>query len=309
MEVAGMEQIIEMKSVSKVYHGKKAVDDISFTIGKGSVTAILGPNGAGKSTMIAMLLGLIEPSVGQVTVFGLTPKDSRVREKIGAMLQEVSVMDRLKVHEIISLIRSYYDQPMAAEELYAATGLAQSDLKRYAEKLSGGQKRSLGFALALAGNPDLLFLDEPTVGLDTTARRRFWETVRGLAAQGKTILFTTHYLQEAEDIADRILLFSRGTLVADGSPDEIKSRLVRRSLSFLPAGDSAKLQEQLRQLEPINEVSDKDGRIQVTTEDTDEALRAIFTGGLGVKDVRIDQGRLDAAFEQLTGEPGEAEGL
>jgi ABC-2 type transport system ATP-binding protein len=301
-----MEHVIELEQVSKVCHGKKAVDGISFTIGKGSITAILGPNGAGKTTMLAMLLGLTEPTEGRIRVFGQPPKHSAVRERTGAMLQEVSVMDRLKVHEIISLIRSYYPQPMAKEDLYAATGLAPADLKRYAEKLSGGQKRSLGFALALAGNPDLLFLDEPTVGLDTTARRRFWETVRGLAAEGKTILFTTHYLQEAEDIADRILLFSRGTLVADGSPEEIKSRLVRRSLSFLPAGDAGELRKQLEQLAVIGEISDRDGRIHVTTENTDEALRAIFTGGLEVKDVVIDQGRLDAAFEQLTGDPGEA---
>lgn len=198
MGVEGMEHVIQMEKVSKVYQGKRAVDDISFSIGKGSVTAILGPNGAGKTTMLAMLLGLTEPTEGRISVFGLPPKHNTVREKTGAMLQEVSVMDRLKVHEIIALIRSYYPQPMATEDLFAATGLAQGDLKRYAERLSGGQKRGLGFALALAGNPDLLFLDEPTVGLDTTARRRFWETVRGLAAAGKTILFTTHYLQEAD---------------------------------------------------------------------------------------------------------------
>ncbi|WP_054943182.1 ABC transporter ATP-binding protein [Paenibacillus ihuae] len=298
-----MEHVIEMEQVSKVFHGKRAVDGISFTIGKGSVTAILGPNGAGKTTMLSMLLGLTEPTEGRVRVFGLPPKHGAVRERSGAMLQEVSVMDRLKVHEIISLIRSYYPQPLEEEALYAATGLEAADLMRYAEKLSGGQKRSLGFALALAGNPDLLFLDEPTVGLDTTARRRFWETVRGLAAQGKTILFTTHYLQEAEDIADRILLFSRGTLVADGSPEEIKSRLVQRSLSFLPAGDAGELSRQLERLAVIKGISDRDGRIHVTTDNTDEALRAIFTGGFAVKDVRIDQGRLDAAFEQLTLEP------
>jgi ABC-2 type transport system ATP-binding protein len=257
--------------------------------------------------MLAMLLGLTEPAEGRITVFGKQPGHSAVREKTGAMLQEVSVMDRLKVHELIKLTRSYYPQPMDTEVLYKATGLAESDLKRYAEKLSGGQKRSLGFALALAGDPDLLFLDEPTVGMDVAARRKFWETVRGLAAGGKTILFTTHYLQEAEDIADRILLFSRGTLVADGTPDEIKSQLVRSSLSFLPAGDASKLLVQLRQLPSINEISSRDGRIYVTAESTDEALRDLFTGGLEVKDVRIDQGRLDAAFEQLTGNPGEAE--
>ncbi|MEK3945648.1 ABC transporter ATP-binding protein [Paenibacillus sp. FSL H3-0310] len=295
-----MDNIIEMHGVSKIYKDKKAVDNISFNIAKGSITAILGPNGAGKTTALGMLLGLIEPTEGTVELFGHHPKDKAVREKTGAMLQEVSVMDRLKVREIIDLIRSYYPKPMDVEFLIKATGLAPADLNRYAEKLSGGQKRSLGFALALAGNPELIFFDEPTVGLDITSRRRFWETVRGLAEQGKTIVFTTHYLQEAEDIADRILLFSKGHLVADGSPDEIKSRIVKRSVSFLPVGDRSQLRRNLLDLAAIEDCYEKDGRIHVTTEDTDEALKAIFVAGLPVKDVRIDQGRLDEAFEQLT---------
>lgn len=295
-----MDHVIEMKNVSRSFHDKKAVDGVSFTIKRGSITAVLGPNGAGKTTTISMLLGLLEPTEGSVKVFGLPPKDSRVREQTGAMLQEVSVMDRLKVREILSLIRSYYPRPMEMEVLLQATGLAPADLNRYAEKLSGGQKRSLSFALALAGNPDLLFFDEPTVGLDTTARRHFWEKVRGLADQGKTILFTTHYLQEAEDTADRILLFSRGALVADGSPEEIKARIVSKSVSFLPLGDPAVLRGQLLELPEVEACYEKNGRLHVTTENTDEALRAIFTGGLAVKDVVIDQGKLDEAFEQLT---------
>ncbi|MEK4102840.1 ABC transporter ATP-binding protein [Paenibacillus sp. FSL R10-2791] len=295
-----MDNIIEMHGVSKIYKDKKAVDNITFNIAKGSITAILGPNGAGKTTALGMLLGLIEPTEGTVELFGRHPKDKAVREKTGAMLQEVSVMDRLKVREIIDLIRSYYPKSMDMEFLIKATGLAPADLNRYAEKLSGGQKRSLGFALALAGNPELIFFDEPTVGLDITSRRRFWETVRGLAEQGKTIVFTTHYLQEAEDIADRTLLFSKGHLVADGSPDEIKSRIVKRSVSFLPVGDRSQLRSNLLDLAAIEDCYEKDGRIHVTTEDTDEALKAIFVAGLPVKDVRIDQGRLDEAFEQLT---------
>lgn len=295
-----MDHVIEMKNISRSFQDKKAVDGVSFTIERGSITAVLGPNGAGKTTTLAMLLGLLEPTEGSVKVFGLPPKDARVRERTGAMLQEVSVMDRLKVREILSLIRSYYRQPMEMEVLLQATGLAPADLNRYAEKLSGGQKRSLSFALALAGNPDLLFFDEPTVGLDTTARRHFWERVRELADQGKTILFTTHYLQEAEDIADRILLFSRGMIAADGSPAEIKDRIVKKSLSFLPLGDPQLLRGQLLGLPAIEDCCEKNGRMHVTTENTDEALRSIFINGLGVKDVLIDQGKLDEAFEQLT---------
>ena len=295
-----MDHVIEMKNVSRSFQDKKAVDSVSFTINRGSITAVLGPNGAGKTTTLSILLGLLEPAEGSVKVFGLPPKDARVRERTGAMLQEVSVMDRLKVREILSLIRSYYPRPMEMQVLLQATGLAPADLNRYAEKLSGGQKRSLSFALALAGNPDLLFFDEPTVGLDTTARRHFWEKVRGLAEQGKTILLTTHDLQEAEETADRILLFSRGALVADGSPEEIKARIVSKSVSFLPLSDPAVLRGQLLELPEVEACYEKNGRLHVTTENTDEALRAIFTGGLAVKDVVIDQGKLDEAFEQLT---------
>ncbi|MEK3796416.1 ABC transporter ATP-binding protein [Paenibacillus sp. FSL R7-0204] len=295
-----MEHVIEVNNVSRSFQEKQAVKQVSFTISRGSITAVLGPNGAGKTTTLAMLLGLLEPSEGSVTVFGLKPADVRVKQRTGAMLQEVSVMDRLKVRELLALIRSYYPQPMEMEVLLQATGLGETDLNRYAEKLSGGQKRSLSFALALAGNPDLLFFDEPTVGLDTTARRHFWERVRGLADQGKTILFSTHYLQEAEDIADRILLFNRGVLAADGSPDEIKARLVKKSLSFLASGDPALLRSQLLELPAVEGCYEKDGRLHVSTGNTDEALRAIFVNGLAVQDVRIDQGKLDEAFEQLT---------
>lgn len=301
-----MEHVIEMKNVSRSFQEKQAVKQVSFSISRGSITAVLGPNGAGKTTTLAMLLGLLEPSEGSVKVFGLKPADVRVKQRTGAMLQEVSVMDRLKVREILALIRSYYPKPMEMETLLQATGLGAGDLNRYAEKLSGGQNRSLSFALALAGNPDLLFFDEPTVGLDTTARRHFWERVRGLADQGKTILFSTHYLQEAEDIADRILLFSRGSLVADGSPEEIKARLVKKSLSFLALGDPALLRSQLLELPAVEGCYEKDGRLHVTTGNTDEALRAIFVNGLAVQDVRIDQGKLDEAFEQLTLNPEEA---
>lgn len=295
-----METIMELKRVSKTFRDKQAVRNISFSIKKGSITAILGPNGAGKTTTLSMILGLLDPSEGEITVFGKHPKDGAVRAQTGAMLQEVSIMDRLKVREVLDLVRSYYPQPMELESLIALTGLKDNDLKRYTEKLSGGQKRSLGFALAMAGNPDLLFFDEPTVGLDISARRRFWEGVRKLAAQGKTIIFTTHYLQEADDAADRILLFHQGTLVADGTPEEIKSRIVKRTVSFLPQEDGPAFRERLKSLPILSDYFDKEGRIYVAAEDTDLALEAIFANRLAVKNILIEQGRLEEAFEQLT---------
>ncbi|OAB42192.1 ABC transporter ATP-binding protein [Paenibacillus glacialis] len=296
-----MDTIVEMKNITKQFKNKKAVDNISFSIDKGSIVAILGPNGAGKTTVISMLLGLIKPTQGTVQVMGKDPRDIEVRQRIGAMLQEVSVMDALKVHELINLIRSYYPRPLDIDQLIPLTGLQKEDLNRYANKLSGGQKRRLGFALALAGNPDLIFLDEPTVGLDVTARRVFWEQVRSLTQQGKTILFTTHYLPEAEDYADRVILFDQGVIIADGTPDDIKSKLTVSSISF--KSDDPDLCSFLLTLPNVHDVYEKEGRIYTVTEDTDGILASIFEHKLAVRDIRVEHGRLDDAFEQLTTHP------
>jgi len=300
-----MTSVIELKNISKTFRGKKAVDGVSFTIEKGTVTALLGPNGAGKTTAMSMMLGLLEPSEGSVNLLGGLPGDRDIRDRIGVMLQEVAVMDGLKAGELIDLFRSYYSRPADRDYLIGLSGLSPADLKRGAQKMSGGQKRSLGFALAMAGNPDVLFFDEPTVGLDTGARRRFWNEVRQLAKQGKTVLFSTHYLEEADSEADRILLFDQGKLAADGTPEEIKRALVKRSVSFLPEAaetDCLKRAEGLLAMRSVGKanVTESNGRIVVTAEDTDAVLRILIESGLGIRDIRVDVGRLDAAFEQLT---------
>lgn len=296
-----MDTIVEVTHVTKLYGTKKAVNGVSFSIERGSIVAILGPNGAGKTTVLSMLLGLIKPNQGTVRVLGKDPRDIEVRKKIGAMLQEVSVMDGLKVHELITLIRSYYPNPLDLDQLTPLTGLKKEDLNRFANKLSGGQKRRLGFALALTGNPDLIFLDEPTVGLDVTARRLFWDQVRTLTKQGKTIVFTTHYLPEAEDCADRVILFDQGVIIADGTPDNIKSRLTKSSVSF--KSDDPHLSEVLLKLPHVTDVYEKEGRIYSVTEDTDRMLASIFEHKFAVRNIRIEHGRLDDAFEQLTSHP------
>lgn len=293
-----MEQVINIQKVTKNFKDKTAVKDISFSINKGEIVAILGPNGAGKSTTILMMLGLLEPTSGKVEVLHHHPKERVVREKIGAMLQEVSVIDALKVKEVIQLFRSYYPAPMGFEDLVSFTGLNKEDLKKKADKLSGGQKRRLGFALALAGNPDVLFFDEPTVGMDMSARRRFWDTVRVLKERGKTIIFSTHYLQEADDVAERILLFHQGTIVADGTPKEIKNKLSKQSVSF--AVNSEFSVEEIRKLSVVSEVYLKDNRVHVITEHTDDVLAYLFEKKLKVREIQVEQGKLDEAFEQLT---------
>ncbi|MCI0765292.1 ABC transporter ATP-binding protein [Bacillus sp. TL12] len=291
-----MEKIIEVNGVSKTFKHKRAVNNVSFHVEKGQIVAILGPNGAGKTTAISMMLGLRDPSEGSVSIFGKSPKHRDVRNRLGAMLQEVSVIDSISVEEAIDLFRSYYTNPVAKETLLQLSNL-ESERKQRCEKLSGGQKRRLNFALALAGNPDLLFLDEPTVGMDITSRKTFWETIRKLANEGKTILLTTHYLEEADALADRILLFANGKIIADGTPEEMKATISRKTISFytkekIPTG-------LLKSLPHVTTVQFHEQRVILTTDDTDATLQAIYQKGLPVTDISVERGSLDEAFEQF----------
>lgn len=298
MEVEKMKPIVLLNNVTKTFKNKKAVDHVSFEIQKGEAVAILGPNGAGKTTAIMMMLGLLEPSSGDVRLFNQHPKERKVRDKIGAMLQEVSVIDALNVREIIQLFRSYYSDPLPFKELTVLTGLTEADLKKRAEKLSGGQKRRLSFALAMAGNPDLLFFDEPTVGMDITSRKLFWNTIKLLKEKGKTIVFTTHYMQEAEDGADRIILFNDGKIIEDGTPIELKTKLSKQSVSFV-ANENIST-EKLLDLPAVSAVTRNDERIFLITDDTDLVLAALYEKKLDISGIQIEQGRLDEVFEQLT---------
>jgi ABC-2 type transport system ATP-binding protein len=299
-----MNEILTFTNVTKSFQHKTAVNHVSFSIAKGEVVAILGPNGAGKTTTISMILGLLKPTTGEIQLFNHQPHEKQVREIIGTMLQEVSVMPGLKVREILELIRSYYRQPLAMKELIKLTGLTEQDLKTRAEKLSGGQKRRLSFALALAGNPELIIFDEPTVGMDITSRNRFWETIHHLAEQGKTIIFSTHYLQEADDAADRILLFKEGDIVADGTPAQIKARISKQSVSFIV--DPEMSLENLYLHNEIDDIYRKNNRVYVQTTNTDRVLELLFQEKLGARDIQIERGKLEEAFEQLTSGTKEA---
>ena len=299
-----MEYAAEIKQLTKVFKGKKAVDDVSFSIKRGEIVAILGPNGAGKSTTMLLMLGLLHPTKGESKLFNADAEEKKVRERIGVMLQEVSLMDGLKVKEIIHLFRSYYPNPLSIDKLISLTGLSDEDLNKRTEKLSGGQKRRVGFALALVGDPDLLFFDEPTVGMDISARKVFWETVKELADKGKTIIFSTHYLQEADDVAERIILFNKGKIVADGKPEDLKGSLLKQLVSFVV--DRPFSTEIFLRLPQVSDVYVLNGRTFIVTSDTDIVLSKIFAEQLVVHDIAIEKGRLEEAFEQLTVEPQEA---
>ncbi|PEB81089.1 ABC transporter ATP-binding protein [Bacillus nitratireducens] len=291
-----MEKIIEVNGVSKTFKHKKAVNNVSFHVNKGQIVALLGPNGAGKTTTISMMLGLKDPTEGNISIFGKSPKHREVRNSLGAMLQEVSVIDSITVEEAIELFRSYYTNSVEKETLLQLSNL-EPERKQRCEKLSGGQKRRLNFALALAGNPDLLFLDEPTVGMDITSRKTFWETIRKLASEGKTIILTTHYLEEADALADRILLFANGKIIADGTPDEMKAAISRKTISFYSKEKIPK--SLLKELPHVTEVQSNEGRFTLTTKDTDATLQAIYQRNLPVTDVSVERGSLDEAFEQF----------
>src|SRR5699024_2278647 len=293
-----MNHVIEVENLGKRFKNNQAVDDVSFTIQKGEVVALLGPNGAGKTTTMLMMLGLIHPSRGNAKVFNDSAENKTVKEKIGVMLQDVSLMDGLKVREILQLFRSYYPDPLSLNELIDITGLSDEEVKKRTEKLSGGQKQRVAFALAMAGNPDLLFIDEPTVGMDVQSRKQFWNKIHELAARGKTILFSTHYLQEADDIASRIILFSKGKIVADGTPENIKNKLTKQSVSFTTDSDFPA--KSLLNKPFVTDYFIEGNRIHIMTNNTDAVLKWIHRMETDIRDIQIENGRLEEAFEELT---------
>lgn len=298
------EAVIEAENLKKQFNNKKAVDGISLSVKKGEIVAVVGPNGAGKSTFMRLMLGLLNPDSGKVSLFGMNPKEKHVREKIGVMLQEPSLPDGVKVKELINVFRNYYPQPLPAEEITQLTGLEIAELNTRTEKLSGGQKRRVGFALALAGNPELLFFDEPTVGMDVTSRAVFWKTVKKLAAAGKTVLFSTHYLQEADDAANRIIVFNKGQIIADGKPSDIKGTLLKQKVSFKTNALFQK--ERFLTLPEVQDVYDKDGRTYILVEDAGSILSVLFTELVDILDIAVEKGRIEEVFEQLIAEQREA---
>src|ERR1700753_3613903 len=214
--------VASLDSVTRRFGRHTALDRFSLELRAGEVVALLGPNGAGKTTAVRLLLGLTRANSGKVEVFGGNPGDRASRMRLGAMLQVGRMPETLRVREHLQLFRSYYPQPRPLDELLVVAGLEGLEEKQFG-KLSGGQKQRMLFALALCGDPDLLCLDEPTLGMDVEARRAMWQQVRRLAARGKTILLTTHYLEEADALASRIVVIQKGKVIAEGTPEELKA--------------------------------------------------------------------------------------
>jgi ABC-2 type transport system ATP-binding protein len=215
--------VASLSHITKRYgNGVVALDDLSLNLHRGEIVALLGPNGAGKSTAVKLLMGLSAPTSGTVRIFDADPRHTATRLRTGVMLQIGKAPEMLRVREHINIFRGYYPNPMPYADLVRAAGLESIESRMFGE-LSGGQKQRALFALALAGDPDLIFLDEPTVGLDIEARRGLWAEIRSLAARGKTVLLTTHYLEEADALAHRIVVINKGRVICEGTPAEVKS--------------------------------------------------------------------------------------
>ena len=286
-----------LEGVSKSYGDIRALKAVDFRVRAGEVVALLGPNGAGKTTAVKLLLGLLQPNSGKVRVFGGDPTNPENRMRTGAMLQVGRVPETLKVREHIDLFSSYYLQPMSVSQVLAASGLQQLSERKFGE-LSGGQRQRVLFALALCGDPDLLFLDEPTAGLDVEARRMLWEEIRQLVRRGKTVLLTTHYLQEADALADRVAVISKGEIIAQGTPAEIKAQTSGKRIRCIT---SLSLQS-LRQLPGVTEVKEDREAVELHTGEAERVLRELLSRDADLAGLEVTTAGLEEAFLALTQE-------
>ena len=287
---------VELVGATKRYGEVVAVDDVSLAIQAGELVAMLGPNGAGKTTSINLMLGLRNPTSGKSRLFGMDPKDLRARSRIGVMLQESGVPGMLRVEELVSLFCSYYPHPLPPGQAIAMAGLEEKS-KTLVKDLSGGQHQRLYLALALCGDPEVLFLDEPTVGMDVDGRRRFLREIADLGARGRTIVLTTHYLEEADELAQRIIVIDRGRVIADSSPAEIKARVAGKRVSFVTS--TVVDESQLAGL-PLNSQQIEDHRVRLLTNEPEAVLRELFRRGIEMRDLEIAGADLEEAFVAMT---------
>jgi ABC-2 type transport system ATP-binding protein len=286
---------VALSGLRKRFGEVRAVDGVDLVISPGEVVALLGPNGAGKSTTADMLLGLSTPDEGEIRVFGKSPREAVVAGQISAMLQSGALLDDATVAEAVGLIAALHRRPMPVAQALRQAGIA--DLAgRKCTKLSGGQKQRVRFALALVCEPDLLVLDEPTVAMDVETRRAFWQQMRAYTDTGRTVLFATHYLDEAEEYADRVVLMRSGRIVADGSVAQVRATVSGRTLRAVVPGATD------LGLPGVRAVERRGDQIMLTCTDSDAAVRALLTRYPHARDIEITALGLEDAFLALTGE-------
>ena len=293
--------IARLDGAIKRYGRLTALDGADLQLHRGELLALLGPNGAGKTTAIALLLGLIRADAGRVELFGQDPQRIEARRRIGVMLQNAELPPTLRVGELLRLTASYYPAPRALAESAELAGVTDLLGRPYA-KLSGGQQRRVQFALALCGRPELLFLDEPTVGMDIEARQKLWAAIRQLVAEGCSVLLTTHYLEEAEALADRVCVMSRGRMIHEGTVEELRARVALkrvRCLSTLPA-------DTVRGWPEVSEVRRENERLHIAAAEAEAVVRRLLDADPLLRELEVQRAGLAEAFTELTRDADES---
>ena len=289
-----MDALIKVDNLVKDYQGVRAVDGISFAIERGTCFGLLGPNGAGKTTTVEILEGIKEATSGTILYKG-APLDSSFRHEAGIMFQSTALQEFITARETLSMFQRFYEKSASVDELVAACSL-ESFLDRDTRKLSGGQRQRLLLAIALINDPEVVFLDEPTTGLDPQARRKIWELVRTIKARGKTVLLTTHYMEEAYELCDEILIIDRGRIIAEGSPDALLAAHFSDVVLQLPRKDFTAAAEAL----PLTIYSGDDS-VEVLTCTVTDTLRQLLDAGVSLDRLRVRSRTLDDLFLELTG--------
>jgi ABC-2 type transport system ATP-binding protein len=291
-----------LRSARKHFGKIRALDGLDLDVRRGELLAVLGPNGAGKSTAISLLLGLELPDGGTVELFGLDPRDLEARRRVGIMMQEVALAPVATPREHIAQVASYYPSPYEVNAVIRRLSLEKLADRRYSE-LSGGQKRQVQFAMAICGRPELLFLDEPTVGLDIQAREALWKVLRELVHEGSSIVLTTHYLEEAEALANRVAVIARGRQIAAGTVDEIRAVVSRKNI----ACRTTLAATTIREWPEVEQLREDGGRLHLVTQDAEALLRRLLAADTRVSDVEVRRAGLAEAFAELTSaEPSSA---
>jgi ABC-2 type transport system ATP-binding protein len=300
----GSAPVVSFQNVSKHYGSLKAVDGLNLDLRPGETTALLGPNGAGKSTSLDMLLALRKPTSGKIHMFGSDPYHAVKSGRVGAMLQSGGLMPEVTVRELVTLVTSFHPRPEPVETTLKRAGIAQFADQRV-DRLSGGQTQRVRFALAIVGQVELIVLDEPTAAMDVETRQLFWASMKEEVAEGRTLLFATHYLEEADQAADRILVINRGRLLADGTPAEIKARAGAKRLTF----HLDRVDEQfLLGLPGLVNLDVRRDFVQIQTSDSDAALYAILDAGYRPREIEVTSLGLEQAFLAITAEDDRSNG-
>jgi ABC-2 type transport system ATP-binding protein len=291
--------VLQLQEATKRYGNVTALDSVNLEVRRGEVIAVLGPNGAGKTTCINLLLGLTRPTAGSARMFGSDPQNPKNRMRTGTMMQIAGIPDTLSVREHLQLFASYYPRPLDLRSVILEVGLAGLERRLYG-KLSGGQKQRLHLALALIGDPQLLFLDEPTTGLDVQSRRALWNQVRDFVARDRTVVLTTHYLEEADALADRIVLLDQGRIIREGTAAQVKAstagRRVRATTSY-PL-------EAARQLPFVASATRDGAALELLVSDAEATVRELLASDPHLSGLEVTGVGLEEAFLALTGRQG-----